>query len=76
MKKTLPKRKSAARRPAFADGQVWELAESRIHISKVGKTLVHYKHFRGELKRAPVSLASQRTLEQYLIGKKAVLVRA
>ncbi|MBI5773458.1 MAG: hypothetical protein HZA89_06915 [Verrucomicrobia bacterium] len=49
---------------------------SKIHISKVGKTLVHYKHFRGELKRAAVSLANKQSLDEYLITKKAVLARS
>jgi len=41
----------------------------------VGKTLVHYKHFQGELKRAPVSIANKQALDEYLIAERAVLAR-
>jgi len=60
----------------FEDGQVWQLAGSKIQIAMVGKTLVHYKHFQGELKRAPVSLANKQSLDAYLISQKAVLARS
>lgn len=59
----------------FVDGQVWQLEGSRIQIAMVGKTLVHYKHFQGELKRAPVSIANKRSLEEYLLSEKAVLAK-
>jgi hypothetical protein len=72
MKKTAARRKTC---PPFADGQVWQLEGSRIQIAMVGKTLVHYKHFQGELKRAPVSIANKRSLEQFLIAEKAVLTK-
>jgi len=62
--------------PPFCVGQIWELTGSEIHIGMVGKTLVHYKHFHGTVKRAPVSLANQRALEDFLIAKKAVLSKA
>ncbi len=57
----------------FADGQVWQLTGSKIQIAMVGKTLVHYKHFQGELKRAPVSIANKQSLDKYLVAQKAVL---
>jgi hypothetical protein len=38
--------------PEFCAGQVWQMEGSCIKISLVGKRLVHYKHFLGELKRA------------------------
>ena len=73
MKKTVNRRSS---RPEFVDGQVWQLEGSRIQIAMVGKTLVHYKHFQGELKRAPVTIANKRSLEEFLVTEKAVLARA
>jgi hypothetical protein len=69
------KRKSRAPLPPFENGQVFELAESNLQISLVGKTLVHYKHFKGKTKRAPVSLASKGVLEKYLIENNAILVQ-
>ena len=73
MKKTVNRRSS---RPEFVDGKVWQLEGSRIQIAMVGKTLVHYKHFQGELKRAPVTIANKRSLEEFLVTEKAVLARA
>lgn len=60
--------------PEFQTGQVWEMPESRLQISQVGKTLVHYKHYRGKTLRAPVSLANKAALEKYLVEQKAVLI--
>ncbi|MBI3875829.1 MAG: hypothetical protein HY300_07705 [Verrucomicrobia bacterium] len=59
----------------FQTGQVWEWEGSNVKIGLVGKTLVHYKHFRGGLKRAAVSLANKRTLEKFLQDQNAVLVQ-
>ena len=59
--------------PPFETGQVWELTDSQLHIVSVGKLLVHYKHFQGNAKRAPVSLANKVALEKSLIKQKAVL---
>ncbi|HEY6169456.1 MAG TPA: hypothetical protein VI454_15550 [Verrucomicrobiae bacterium] len=67
--------RQSSKLPAFQDGQIWELAESEIHIGMVGKRLVHYKHYRNAIKRAPVSLANQQALGDYLIAQKAVLVQ-
>ena len=61
--------------PPFETGQIWELANSQVHIVQVGKRLVHYKHFQGNFKRAPVSLASKTTLETYLIEQEAVMAK-
>ncbi len=59
----------------FEVGQIWEFKDSNLHIGLVGKTLVHYKHYRNELKRAPVSLANKATLAKFLRANRAVLVR-
>ncbi len=67
---------SRLRFPPLQQGQKWELTESNIQIGMVGKRLVHYKHFKGGLKRAPVSIASIAVLENYLQTNKAVLTEA
>lgn len=61
---------------AFETGQIWEMAESNLRIGLIGKTLVHYKHYRGASPRASVSLANKGELAQFLIKNKAVLVAA
>ena len=57
-------------------GQIWELPDSNLQIDLVGKTLVHYKHYKGKTKRAPISLAGKKALEKYLKANKATLVQA
>lgn len=57
----------------LASGQIWALRDSKLHIGLVGKTLVHYKHYKGQMKRAPVSLESICDLQQYLRRHRAVL---
>ena len=61
--------------PLFQSGQIWRMAESNLQIGLVGKTLVHYKHYKGELKRVPVSLTGKDALAKYLKTNKAVLVK-
>ena len=58
----------------FQSGQIWRLEDSNLQIGLVGKTLVHYKHYKGNTKRAPISLAGKKVLEKYLKDKKAILV--
>ena len=52
------------------------MEDSNVRIGLIGKTLVHYKHFRTAAPRAPVSLAAIGVLEKLLFDKKAVLVKA
>lgn len=68
--------KSAARPPLppFATGQIWQMQNSRLQIGTIGKTLVHYKHFRGTTVRSPVSLTGRASLEKFLIENNAVLI--
>jgi hypothetical protein len=56
-------------------GQVWELENSNLHIGLIGKTLVHYKHFKDNAKRAPISLTAKKVLEKYLKENKATLLQ-
>jgi hypothetical protein len=59
--------------PLLTQGQIWALTDSNLQIGMVGKTLVHYKHFKGQAKRANNSLTSIRVLKKYLEDNKAVL---
>lgn len=52
------------------------MENSNLHIGLIGKTLVHYKHYKTGIQRAPVSLANKVGLEQYLIENEAVLVQS
>jgi len=67
-----------SRNPAieFQTGQVWVMAASNLRIGLIGKTLVHYKHYKGTAPRGTVSLANKAVLQRYLLDHKAVLVKA
>ena len=69
------KRKNPITLPQFQTGQIWQMANSNLHIGLIGKTLVHYKHYAGGIQRAPISLAVKAVLEKYLIEHEAVLVQ-
>ena len=51
------------------------MENSNVHIGLIGKTLVHYKHYKGDIPRAPISLVGKLVLEKYLIENEAVLVQ-
>ena len=57
-------------------GQVWQVGDSHLRIGLVGKTLVHYKHYKGLVKASPVFLSSKEALEKLLEEQKAVLLQA
>jgi hypothetical protein len=57
----------------FETGQIWQITGSTVRIGLVGKRLVHYKHFRGDTKGAPTSLANKLVLAKFLQQNKAVL---
>ena len=61
---TTPKKKSRARAPlpAIQTGQIWQMQDANLRIDLIGKTLVHYKLFRGGVQRAPVSLTGRAAL--------------
>ena len=69
------KQKSRLSLPPFETGQVWQMENSNVRIGLIGKTLVHYKHFRTAAPRAPVSLTTIGVLEKFLFDQKAVLVK-
>lgn len=68
-------RKNRALLQPFQSGQIWQMEGSNLEIGLIGKTLVHYKHYKGELKRSPVSLANKDSLERFLQDKQAVLLQ-
>ena len=57
------------------NGQIWQMQDSNLHIELVGKRLVHYKFYKGQTKRAPISLSGIGVLEKYLKQRKAVLLQ-
>ena len=50
------------------------MQDAMLHVELIGKLLVHYKLFKGNAKRAPVSLAGINVVEAYLRKNKAILV--
>src|SRR2546422_2063917 len=73
MKNKIRKRRVALQ--PFQSGQIWQMEDSILQIGLIGKTLVHYKHFKGQMKRSPVSLLNKNSLERFLQEHRAVLVR-
>jgi hypothetical protein len=59
----------------FQPGQIWEVADMSVRIDLVGKTLIHYKRYKGKSRAVPTSFSSRKDLEKYLKDNKAVLVR-
>jgi hypothetical protein len=59
----------------FQSGQIWQMEDSHLEIGLIGKTLVHYKHYKGQMKRSPVSLLNKDALARFLLDNQAVLVR-
>ena len=50
------------------------MEDANLRIDLIGKTLVHYKLFKGGVQRAPVSLTGKAALEKFLKANSAVLV--
>lgn len=73
MKKKL--RKNTVTLPPFENGQVWQMADSSLRIGLVGKTLVHYKHYKPAAKRPPVLLSGKWVLEEFLQKNEAILLQ-
>jgi len=59
----------------FQPDQIWQMKDSHVRIGDVGKTLVHYKLLKGEVKRGPIRLAGKSVLQKFLRTHKAVLVQ-
>ena len=69
------KQKKRPTLPSIEIGQVWQLEDSKIHITLLGRTLVHFKRGAPGAKRVTTSLINKAALEQFLIKNKAVLLR-
>lgn len=67
-------RKSSGTIVEFVTGQVWQLADSKLEVGLVGRTLVHYKHYKGLALRPPTQLSSKTTLQKFLSDQEAVLL--
>ena len=59
----------------FQAGQIWAVADVTLRIDLVGRTLVHYKRYKGKAKGVPTSFSSKGDLEKYLQVNKAILVQ-
>ena len=59
---------------SFQTGQVWRMGDSKLEVGLVGRTLVHYKHYKGLIKRPSTQLSSKISLEKFLAKEKAVLI--
>jgi len=68
-------KKSTRRLPEFQSGQIWQMGMDRVLIGLVGKTLVHYKHFRNANKRPPTLFTAKEELGRVLSTNKAILVQ-
>ena len=73
MKKKTRKKRIAFQ--PFQDGQIWQLGDSSVQIAQVGKTLVHYKHYKAQTKRPPIRLSNKGALERFLQENDAILLR-
>ena len=69
------KRKNRIRGKPLANGQVWRMAESDLHVKDVGRLLVQYKLFRKDARKAVTTMSAMRVVENYLTQNKAVLVQ-
>ena len=59
----------------FESGQIWQMENSHVRIGEVGKTLVHYKLLKGDVKRGPIRLSGKPALQNFLRDHRAILVR-
>jgi hypothetical protein len=67
--------KTRARLQPLQSGQIWQMEGANLEIGLIGKTLVHYKHYKGQMKRSPVSLLNRTALERFLQDNQAVLIQ-
>jgi len=72
--KNPPQQKTVTAQP-FQSGQIWQMENSHVRIGEVGKTLVHYKLLKGELKRGPNRLTGKHALQDFLKDHRAILVQ-
>lgn len=68
-------RKTRVLLPPFQSGQIWQAGDWNLEIGLVGKTLVHYKHYKPQTKRPPTLLSGKSALEKFLQKHHAILLR-
>ncbi len=73
MRKPTQKKPNAVQ--PFQTGQIWQMEDSHVRIAEVGKTLVHYKLLKGEIKRGPIRLLGKPALQEFLRARNAILVQ-
>ena len=59
----------------FKPGQIWKMKGSQLEIGIVGRHLVHYKLFKGEMKRTSNSMSNKDQVKEFLKKNKAILVQ-
>lgn len=67
------KKKQKEQLLSLVKGQLWKVDEVHLQVIEVGKTLVHYRHFKQH-HRVPASIASILSVEKYLKTNKAKLI--
>ncbi|MFN0069091.1 MAG: hypothetical protein ACKVYV_15825 [Limisphaerales bacterium] len=50
------------------------MEKSKVQIGLIGRTLVHYRHYKDGHPRVPTQLSSKVALEKYLLENGAVLL--
>ena len=60
--------------PPLEKGQMWQIGDITVHVTQVGKLLVHYKRYKVVKPGTPTALTSIRELQAYLNTNKAVMV--
>lgn len=50
------------------------MGDGNLEIGLVGKTLVHYKHYKAQAKRPPTQLSGIVVLERFLQKHRAILL--
>ncbi len=68
------KQKNRMRAKPLANGQIWHMAKSDLHVTDVGRLLVQYKLFRGDAKKTVKAMSTMRVVKKFLTQNKAVLV--
>ncbi len=59
----------------FEAGQVWQMGETLLEVTLVGRTLIHFRRGMVGAKRSVTGLLQRSALEIYLAQQKAVMVK-
>ncbi len=69
------KTKKSPTHPDFEAGQVWQMGETLLEVTLVGRTLIHFRRGNAGAKRPVSGLLQRSALESYLAQQKAVVVK-